>query len=98
MAEERLFKAYFTEGRHLADPGTLKELGSDIGLPAAEVEALFKSDAFTREVRTDEQEANELGVTGVPFFLLDRRLAVSGAQSAATFLGALQQAWEARSR
>ena len=97
-AEERLFKAYFTEGRHLADPATLKELGSDIGLPAAEVEALFQSDAFTRDVRTDEQEANELGVTGVPFFALDRRLAVSGAQNADSFLVTLQQAWESKAQ
>jgi len=97
-AKERLFKAYFTEGRHLADAATLKELGSEIGLPAAEVEALFQSDLYTQEVRRDEQQAAELGVTGVPFFALDRGLAVSGAQSEEVFLGALQQAWEARPR
>lgn len=79
-----MFKAYFTEGRHLGDRATLKELGSDDGLLAAEVEALFQDEMFTREVRADEQVAYELGVTGVPFFALDRRLAVSGAQSAET--------------
>lgn len=97
-AKERLFKAYFTEGRHIADRTTLMELGSDIGLPAAEVEELFRSDTYTQEVRGDEQQAAELGVTGVPFFALDRRLAVSGAQTEAVFLGALEEAWAARSR
>ena len=95
-AEERLFRAYFTEGQHLADSTTLKWLATDIGLPTAEVDALLGSDAFTNEVRADEQEATVLGVGGVPFFALDRRLAVSGAQSADVFLDALEQAWSAR--
>ena len=95
-AEERLFKAYFTEGKHLADPATLLALGSAIGLAGKEVEAMLKSGALTEEVRSDEQEARELGITGVPFFAFDRRLAVSGAQSADVFLGALEQAWSAR--
>jgi len=95
-AEERLFKAYFTEGKHLADPATLLAIGSAIGLAGKEVEAMLKSDALTDEVRSDEREARELGITGVPFFAFDRRLAVSGAQSADVFLGALEQAWSAR--
>ncbi len=95
-AKERLFKAYFTEGKHLANPTTLAALGVEIGLPAAEVSALLRSDAFSREVRADEQEACQLRVTGVPFFAFDRRLSVSGAQSEETFLEALRQVWTSR--
>ncbi len=95
-AEDRLFKAYFTDGMHLADPATLLAVGSDIGLEGKEVEALLKSGPLADEVRFDEQEARELGITGVPFFAFDRRLAVSGAQSADVFLGALEQAWSVR--
>ena len=94
--EERLFKAYFTEGKHLADPATLIALGSAIGLEGKQVEAMLKSGTLTDEVRSDEREARDLGITGVPFFAIDRRLAVSGAQSADVFLGALEQAWSAR--
>jgi len=71
-------------------------VGSDIGLEGKEVEALLKSGPLADEVRFDEQEARELGITGVPFFAFDRRLAVSGAQSADVFLGALEQAWSVR--
>lgn len=94
--EERLFKAYFTEGAHLADKSTLKNLAKEIGLNADEVEGVLNSDRFTAEVRTDEREAQQLGVRGVPFFVLDRKYGVSGAQSSDHFFGALEQAWNER--
>lgn len=94
--KERLFKAYFTEGAHLADVPTLIRLGSEAGLDGGEVAQMLSTTAFTAEVRADEQEARGIGVRGVPFFVFDRRFAVSGAQDHSTFLGALQQAWGTR--
>ncbi|HOZ39379.1 MAG TPA: DsbA family oxidoreductase [Flavobacteriales bacterium] len=94
--KERLFKAYFTEGAHLADVPTLIRLASEVGLDGAAVAEMLTTIAFTDAVRKDEAEARQLGVRGVPFFALDRKFAVSGAQQSDAFLGALRQAWEAR--
>lgn len=96
--EERLFKAYFTEGKHIADHPTLLSLGLEIGLDRKEVEAMLTSGAQTDAVRADEREAQELSITGVPFFAFDRRFAVSGAQQVDTFLQALERAWSAAGR
>jgi predicted DsbA family dithiol-disulfide isomerase len=94
--KERLLKAYFTEGAHLADLPTLIRLASEVGLDGAAVADMLTTTAFTDAVRQDEVEARQLGVRGVPFFALDRRFGVSGAQQSDAFLGALRQAWEAR--
>ncbi len=96
-AEERLFKAYFTEGVHLADHPSLIRMAVEIGLDAEEVKAMLASTRFTEEVRAEEREAQQLGIRGVPFFVIDRKYGVSGAQQSAHFLGALQQAWTERS-
>jgi predicted DsbA family dithiol-disulfide isomerase len=95
-AEERLFKAYFTEGAHIGDSTTLVRLGTEIGLNPDEVSAMLASDAFTEAVRTDEYEAQQFGIRGVPFFAIDRKYGISGAQSADHILGALEQAWKER--
>ncbi|GAB4033348.1 DsbA family oxidoreductase [Spirosoma gilvum] len=92
-AEERLFRAYFTEGKNTSDHTTLIELGTDIGLDASEVRDMLNSKAFTDEVSHDLYEAQQLGIRGVPFFVLNRKYAVSGAQAPETFLGALETAW-----
>ncbi|GAB3714274.1 DsbA family oxidoreductase [Spirosoma flavus] len=92
-AEERLFRAYFTEGKNTADHATLVELGSEIGLATSEIEAMLVSDDYTDAVRHDLYEAQQLGVRGVPFFVINRRYAVSGAQAPETFQGALETAW-----
>lgn len=94
--KERLFKAYFTEGAQLADVPTLIKLGSEAGLDGSEVATMLSTTAFTDEVRADEREAQQIGVRGVPFFVIDRKFSVSGAQQSEAFLGALQQGWEAR--
>lgn len=96
--KERLFRAYFTEGKHLADKPTLVALAKEVGLNADEVRYELESDAWMREVRADEQEAREIGVSGVPFFAFDRRFAVGGAQRSAVFLQALEKAWAERGR
>ena len=92
-AEERLFRAYFTEGRNTADHATLVELGTDIGLDAADVRRVLTSNDYAQEVSQDIYEAQQVGARGVPFFVLNRRYAVSGAQAPETFLGALDTAW-----
>lgn len=96
VAEERLFKAYFTEGAHLADAATLVRLGTEIGLEAQAVERMLASTDFTDAVRADEREAQQLGIRGVPFFVIDRKYGVSGAQSSEHFAKALEQAWQER--
>lgn len=95
-AEELLFKAYFTEGADIGDAATLVRLAGAIGLDAAEAAAMLDSGAYGEAVRADEREAQQLGIRGVPFFVIDRKVAVSGAQSAEHFLAALQQAWGGR--
>ena len=93
-AEEQLFHAYFTEGKNTADHATLIDLGTKIGLDAEAVKDVLDSNQFAEEVRKDIYEAQQVGVRGVPFFVLDRKYAVSGAQQTETFLGALQQSFQ----
>ena len=94
-AEEQLFAAYFTEGRHIGQPDTLREIATEIGLDPAAVTAMLAGDDYTADVNADIAEARELGITGVPFFVIDRQYGVSGAQPTETFLQVLQQAWAA---
>lgn len=95
-AEERLFRAHFILGEHIGDHAKLKEIAQEIGLDGNAAEAMLKTDAFTEAVHADEYEAQQIGVRGVPFFVLDSKYAVSGAQPSAHFLGALKQAWSER--
>jgi predicted DsbA family dithiol-disulfide isomerase len=95
---DRLMAAYFAEGQFLSDPAVLQKLAAEAGLDAPEVEAVLASERFAAEVRADEQIAAKNGITGVPFFVLGGRYAVSGAQPAAAMLQALTQAWNDASR
>jgi predicted DsbA family dithiol-disulfide isomerase len=92
-AEERLFAAYFSEGKNTADHATLVELGKDIGLDAKETEHMLLGTMYADEVRADVSEAQQVSVSGVPFFVLDRKYAISGAQESDTFLQGLHKAW-----
>ncbi len=92
--EEKLFAAYFTEGKNTADHATLLQIATEIGLDKTEVNTLLTGDLYTEEVEKDIYEAQQVGVRGVPFFVLDRKYAVSGAQEPATFLQALTQSYE----
>ena len=89
-AEEQLFAAYFTEGRNTADQETLAQLGEKIGLDAREVKDVLQSDQYASEVQTDIYEARQLGVQGVPFFVFNRKYAVSGAQESTVFLQTIE--------
>jgi predicted DsbA family dithiol-disulfide isomerase len=92
-AEESLFRAYFTEGKDISDSDTLVQLGMDIGLDGAAVKQVLESDAYTKEVQKDIAEAEALAIRGVPFFVIDRKYAVSGAQATETFVQALGQSY-----
>ncbi|KQP24431.1 MULTISPECIES: DsbA family protein [unclassified Aeromicrobium] len=92
--KERLLAAYFVEGRHVGRVGDLADLAAEVGLDREEVVAALESGAHLDDVRADQQRALELGIRGVPFFVLDDRLGVSGAQDPEVLLGALRQAAE----
>jgi len=90
-AEERVFAAYFAEGKDVGDLATLAQLGAEIGLYAAEVTRTLETDAYTQQVRLDEYEAQQVGVRGVPFFVFNDKYAVSGAQPTELFLEVLEK-------
>jgi predicted DsbA family dithiol-disulfide isomerase len=92
--KERLMAAYFMEGRAIGDRDTLIELASEVGIDAERARATLDSDAYADAVRADEREATELGITGVPFFVINRRYGVSGAQPPEVMLGALGVGWK----
>jgi predicted DsbA family dithiol-disulfide isomerase len=94
--KERLFKAHFVLAEHIGDREVLKRIATEVGLDGAEVEEMLAGKTFTEAVHADEYEAQQIGVRGVPFFVLDDRYAVNGAQASEHFLGALQQAWDTR--
>ncbi|WP_373059865.1 DsbA family oxidoreductase [Gemmatimonas sp.] len=91
---ERLFAAYFTEGEAMGDHHTLVRLASDIGLDAMAVRDMLSSTAHATDVRNDEARAQQFGVTGVPFFAINERYGISGAQPAAAIVEALTKAWK----
>lgn len=93
-AEERLFKAYFTEGKDISDKKTLTQLGVEIGLDAGETEQMLKTRAYSDEVRYDENKANAIGIKGVPFFIFNEKYGLSGAQEPGVFLEMLNDSWE----
>jgi predicted DsbA family dithiol-disulfide isomerase len=94
--KERLMRAYFTEGRLLSDPDTLTALGVEIGLPEAEIGELLAGERFADAVRADEQAAQTLGISGVPTFIVERRIGVTGAQPPELLLEMLTRAWNER--
>lgn len=92
--EELLFKAYLTDGKDLNNLDTLSELGIEIGLEAEAIAQALYSDAYSKEVKQDIQQANTIGVQGVPFFVFDNKYAISGAQPATAFLQTLEKVWQ----
>jgi predicted DsbA family dithiol-disulfide isomerase len=90
--QERLLRAQLVDGELLDDPETLVRLGVEVGLDADDTHRMLDSDAHAADVRDDLREARELGVNGVPFFVIDRRFGVSGAQETELFLQVLHHA------
>ncbi len=92
-AEERLFRGFFTEGADIADLDTLVRLGKEIGLDENETKLIFDDEKYRYEMTQDIQEAQSLGVSGVPFFVFDRKYAVSGAQPSEAFADTLSKSY-----
>ncbi|MGY5137828.1 DsbA family oxidoreductase [Streptomyces nigrescens] len=91
---DAFYRANFAEARLLGDPAVLREIAVGAGLPSEEVaRVLADPGAYAREVRAEEREAAELGATGVPFFVIDRRYGISGGQPAEVFREALERAY-----
>ena len=94
--KERLLRAYFTEGEAVGDRETLARLAAEAGLDADEVRAALDDQRYAGAVRADEAEAGAIGISGVPFFVVDRKYGVSGAQPAEALLQVLERAWAER--
>ena len=92
--EERFMRGYMTEGQAIGERDVLVSLAADVGLDAEEARAVLDGDRYTKEVRTDEALARQLGITGVPFFVMAGKLGVSGAQPVEAMAAALAKAWE----
>ncbi len=93
-AQEQLFSAYMTDGKPISDRETLVDLAGQMGLDAGVARDALETGLYADDVREDERLAGELGISAVPFFVFDRRLAAAGAQPAELLLGGLQQAWD----
>lgn len=91
--KERLLKAYFSEGKNVDDFSTLISLGKEIGLNEEKIKVMLESDQFEQAVDQDIYESRQVGVKGVPFFVLDRKFGISGAQSDELFEQTLEKAW-----
>jgi predicted DsbA family dithiol-disulfide isomerase len=89
---DRLLAAYFAEGEPIGDRDALARVAGSGGLDAGAVSEMLRSDAYAADVRTDEREAAALGITAVPFFVIDRRFGLAGAHPAETIREAIAQA------
>jgi predicted DsbA family dithiol-disulfide isomerase len=92
--KERFLRATFTDGEPIGDRDALLRLSVEAGLPQADAVSVLETDAFAAEVRAEESLALELGISAVPFFVIDRTFGVPGAQPPDVILGALERAWE----
>lgn len=90
--KERLLEAYFEQGRHVGRVDDLADLAADIGLDRDEALEALQSQEFLADVEADKRQAMAYGISGVPFFVFDQRLGVSGAQASSVFADVLRQA------
>lgn len=90
--EEALLSAYFTQARNVADHGVLREIAASIGMPADDVDQTLPSDRFRGDVEADIDQARACGAGGVPFFVVDGRYGISGAQPVEVFQQVLARA------
>jgi len=89
--KERLLKAYFVDGAHVGRIEDLADLAAEIGLDRAEVVSALEANTFLADVKADVALAGEYGIQGVPFFVIDGKYGISGAQDSQTFANALEQ-------
>jgi predicted DsbA family dithiol-disulfide isomerase len=88
---ERILHAYFTESKHIGDHQTLTDLAVEVGLDREAVENMLASDEMTVEVRNDEQTARQYSISSVPFFLINKKYAITGAQPTEVFIQSLEK-------
>ncbi|MBG6217902.1 putative DsbA family dithiol-disulfide isomerase [Arthrobacter sp. CAN_A6] len=93
-AKEAVLSAHFEHGKDTSDVDVLVPLGTSIGLAENEIRSTIGSDRFADDVRQDIEEARSLGVSGVPFFVIDRKYGISGAQPTEAFADALASYWK----
>ncbi|WP_138420044.1 DsbA family oxidoreductase [Aquibacillus sediminis] len=91
---ERIMHAYFTESLDVGDHETLVKLAGEVGLDQEDTRQILSDGAFKQEVQVDQQQAAQIGVQGVPFFVFNQKYAVSGAQPTETFLEVLEKVWK----
>ena len=94
--EERLMSAYFTEGKHVGRIDDLVALAAEVGLDADETRAALESEKYLADVRADQDQARNYGINGVPFFVIDGKYGVSGAQPPEAFAQIARQVWAER--
>lgn len=94
--KERLLRAYFTEGELISDHETLVRMAAEVGVSKLEARVVLGGDRFTDEVRGDEAIAHRLGISAVPTFVVNRKLAIAGANPPEQLLSLLRQGWEQR--
>jgi predicted DsbA family dithiol-disulfide isomerase len=88
---ERILRAYFTESKHIGDHETLAELAAEVGLDKGAVERMLAGDEMAEAVREDQRTAAKYGITAVPFYLIDKKYALTGAQPTELFIQALER-------
>ena len=93
-AKEALLSAHFEKGRDIGSADTLAEIGGSIGVDPERVRSMLAGGEFTEDVQADIAQARSLGISGVPFFVLDDKYGISGAQPTDLFSSALEQAWQ----
>jgi predicted DsbA family dithiol-disulfide isomerase len=89
---EKLFHAYFTENKQMSDHKVLTDIAMEVGLDKLEAEDVLKNKKFEEDVRNDEYEASTLGIQAVPFFLINEKYSISGAQSVEVFEKTIEKA------
>lgn len=87
--EDALFRAYFTEGKNIDDIPTLIAIGTNFGLSASDIQNVYDNNLFADEVKADQMQAYQFGINSVPFFVLNNKYAVKGAQPVDHFLATL---------
>lgn len=88
---ESVMESYFTKSLNISDKDVLVKIATDIGLEKVKVERLLNSDLYTKEVRSDEDKARELGISGVPYFIFNNKVSISGAQPVEQFIKVIEE-------
>lgn len=92
-AEELLFQAYFIENKNIDDLDTLEKIAKNIGIDKSNFKKIISSDIFSEEFEKDIYQSKQIGVRGVPFFLMNNELSINGAQEEQVFLNAIEKSW-----